>query len=244
MRVRERLAWMKWWGAFGVALILHIVSLWIWLPQALPPPVVQPASTRVLLISLSSPEPEIVVEDFVPNSIPEVVGLPPALVVEESPVDVEIDDPETDPESELAFVPVPAPKVIPDPEPELEQIIVDEGETALKSSPFDDSVLAVEDYTDVDGRFDVPPRALQTIKPNYPLEARREQREGDVLCEALITKRGRVERVHIVLGSGYRELDSAALVALRRARFEPATRRGQSVEATVQITIVFRLKGL
>lgn len=263
MRLRGRLAWVKWWGALGVALALHGAVFWVWLPHVLPPPVVQPVSTRVLLISLPPPAPEPIVNESVPEPPLEDVESSTPLVVEVSPVEVEVNElksgleplepdplpePEPEPEPELEperkiVKPEPEPEFEREPKQELKPLLIDDAVAEEKPLSSDDSVSAVEDHVDVDGRFDVPPRALQKIEPNYPLKARRKKREGDVLCQAVITKRGRVEIVSVVLGSGYRELDAAALVALRRARFEPATRRGRSVEATVRITITFRLTG-
>lgn len=228
----------------GVALALHGAAFWIWLPHVLPPPVVQPVSTRVLLISLLPPAPEPIVKKSVPEPPLRDVESSTPIVVEASPVEVEVNKlkPELEP---VKSDPLPEPELEPEPkqESEIEPRVIDDAVAEEKPLSSDDSVSAVEDLVDVDGRFDVPPRALQSIEPNYPLKARRKKREGDVLCEAVITKRGQVETVHVVLGSGYRELDSAALIALRRARFEPATRRGRSVEATVRITITFRLTG-
>jgi TonB family protein len=46
----------------------------------------------------------------------------------------------------------------------------------------------------------------------------------------------------LVQGSGARELDRAAVEAVRRWRFAPATRGGQPVEGSVQVPITFNLK--
>jgi len=254
MSSRRRLGGVKWSVALSVAVVLHVVVFRGVLPQAFPPPLVQPASTRVLLISLPFTEPDTIVEEHASDLPSERVQSPPPLIAEASPVETEVDDSERDPASELASDPSPEPererlKLEDEPEialkreqeQEAARPIADEPAVEEQSVPFDDSVLAVEDRADVDGLFDVPPRALQTIEPKYPIDARRRKREGDVLCEAVITKRGRVETAHVVLSSGYQELDEAALVALRRARFEPAVRRNRSVEAIVRITITFRL---
>lgn len=254
MSMRKRLDRLKWCGALGVALVLHIAVFWGFLPEAFPPPLAQPASTRVLIISLPFFEPPPTVDLRASEAPPERAEAPIPLVAEVSPMEMEVNASEGDRAHDRVPDPLPEPEravTNPDFEPqltsELEQAfvvqppIVDQPVPQEPSVPFKDSVLAVEDQVDVDGLFDVPPRALQTIEPNYPFEARRKKREGDVLCEAVITKRGRVETAHVVVSSGYHKLDDAALVALRRARFEPATRRGRSVDATVRITIVFRL---
>jgi len=106
-----------------------------------------------------------------------------------------------------------------------------------------DSVVAEEAGVDADGRFDVPPRLSRRIEPVYPIAARRDRREGDVICEARITAHGRVSVVRVVVGSGFPDFDEAALAALRSARFEPASLRGRSVESVVRLTLSFRLTG-
>ena len=88
---------------------------------------------------------------------------------------------------------------------------------------------------------DVPPSPRRPIKPEYPLQARQEQWEGDVTCAVHISPHGRVLEADIVQGSGHEVLDAAALKAVRAARFSPALKRGRPVELRVRLTVSFRL---
>ena len=55
-----------------------------------------------------------------------------------------------------------------------------------------------------------------------------------------VTGRGDVESLELEQSSGNRELDRAALTAVRRWRFRPATRDGREVAASVRVPIHFQ----
>jgi protein TonB len=77
--------------------------------------------------------------------------------------------------------------------------------------------------------------------PRYPAAARRRGIEGEVLVRVAVALDGRAERVEVVRSSGSALLDTAAVEALQRWRFEPARAGGQPVAATVEIPVTFRL---
>jgi periplasmic protein TonB len=77
--------------------------------------------------------------------------------------------------------------------------------------------------------------------PRYPAAARRRGIEGEVLVRVAVALDGRAERVEVVRSSGSALLDTAAVEALQRWRFEPARAGGQPVTATVEIPVTFRL---
>ena len=80
------------------------------------------------------------------------------------------------------------------------------------------------------------PRALNKIVPVYPRSARRRGREGVVMLEIAVSELGTVDEVAIIEGSGYKDLDSAAISAVRTARFEPATEDGNQVSGRLRLT--------
>lgn len=86
------------------------------------------------------------------------------------------------------------------------------------------------------------PKAIGRIEPVYPRSARRRGREGIVTIEAAVEETGQVGDVAVVATSGHDDLDSAAIKAVRKAKFVPANDNGQSVAAKLRLTFNFRLK--
>jgi protein TonB len=89
---------------------------------------------------------------------------------------------------------------------------------------------------------DTAARPLSTPAPRYPREAQRRRVEGTVLLRVHGGADGEAGDIDLVQGSGSRDLDRAAVEAVRRWRFAPATRNGQPVESAVQVPIAFNLK--
>ena len=86
------------------------------------------------------------------------------------------------------------------------------------------------------------PVALNKIVPVYPRLARRKGHEGSVVVEISITGDGAVSDANVMSSSGHRELDQAALEAVRNAKFSPATENGMSVSGRLRLTIEFKLE--
>lgn len=75
--------------------------------------------------------------------------------------------------------------------------------------------------------------------PVYPREAMRRGIGGSVRVQATVAPDGSVERMDVAQSSGNRDLDRAAMEAVRRWRFTPAMRNGQPVSETVVIPVDF-----
>lgn len=75
--------------------------------------------------------------------------------------------------------------------------------------------------------------------PRYPQEALRRNQGGTVKIRVTVASDGSADRLELAEGSGNRHLDRAALEAVRRWTFQPATRNGQPVSAQVVVPIVF-----
>ncbi len=86
------------------------------------------------------------------------------------------------------------------------------------------------------------PVALNKIIPVYPRSARRRGHEGCVTVEISVAEDGHVSGAEIVSSSGHAELDSAALGAVRTAKFAPATEDGGSVTGRLRLTFNFKLE--
>ncbi len=82
---------------------------------------------------------------------------------------------------------------------------------------------------------------LAPIRPAYPAIARAAHVEGSVVVEAVISKAGVIERLHVV--SGPPMLQNAALDAIREARYRPYRLNGEPVEVQTTITVNFRIGG-
>lgn len=85
------------------------------------------------------------------------------------------------------------------------------------------------------------PQPLSTPAPRYPPQALRMGAGGTVRVKVIVAADGSVERQELTTSSGNRYLDRAALEAVRRWRFQPATRGGQPVAAEVTVPIDFNL---
>jgi TonB family protein len=77
-------------------------------------------------------------------------------------------------------------------------------------------------------------------QPEYTSEARQLRVQGDVILRVTFTANGRVVVQGIVHGLGHGLDDEARRVA-QQIRFRPATRNGQAVDLTTNITITFQL---
>jgi protein TonB len=78
--------------------------------------------------------------------------------------------------------------------------------------------------------------------PDYPPMALLRGWEGTVRLRVTLDIQGHPSRVDLAASSGYPMLDESALAAVRRWQFQPATRLGEAVVATVEVPIVFKLK--
>ncbi|MFY0534604.1 energy transducer TonB [Nannocystis pusilla] len=87
---------------------------------------------------------------------------------------------------------------------------------------------------------EVKPKPLELPQPQYTEAARAAGIEGKVRVQLEVRADGSVGAV-TVLASLHPDLDDAAKVAARAARFEPATRCGKPVATTLTISIKFTL---
>jgi len=88
-----------------------------------------------------------------------------------------------------------------------------------------------------------PPTNLEVLskpQPAYTSEARQLKVQGDVILRVTFTASGRVVVQGIVHGLGH-GLDEEARRVAQQIRFRPATRNGQAVDMTTNITITFQL---
>jgi len=81
------------------------------------------------------------------------------------------------------------------------------------------------------------PAFRQRVKPDYPESLKNEEREGEAVLSACIDEQGRVTEVNVIRAT-HPKFAQAAVAALKRSRFTPATRNGSAV-ATVLEDLVY-----
>jgi periplasmic protein TonB len=82
---------------------------------------------------------------------------------------------------------------------------------------------------------------ITPIRPVYPAIARAAHVEGTVVVEAVTSRGGTIESLHVL--SGPVMLQNAAMDAIRAARYRPYQLNGEAVEVQTTITVNFRMGG-
>jgi len=84
------------------------------------------------------------------------------------------------------------------------------------------------------------PLVLQSrVMPSYPRQAMAMRREGSVLMHVTVTDAGNIADVKLVKGDPI--LGHAAVDAVRRWRYRPATLNGKPTQAETDVTLNFKL---
>lgn len=87
----------------------------------------------------------------------------------------------------------------------------------------------------------VEAKLIHPLSPHYPLAERRKKNEGKVAIECVVDKNGSTREFKVTTSSGFKELDEAAIKALRTAELESALQDGIPVESKFNVTIDFQL---
>ena len=82
---------------------------------------------------------------------------------------------------------------------------------------------------------------LAPIQPVYPAIARAARIQGTVVVQAIISKDGKIEQLHVI--SGPPMLESAATEAIQRARYRPFLLNNEPVAVETTISVVFTMGG-
>lgn len=84
-------------------------------------------------------------------------------------------------------------------------------------------------------------QAIETPQPMYPPAARAAGHQGTVVIGVVVSERGELLQAKVQRSSRSDELDAAALAAVRRWRFQPATDpTGRPIEAGASVPFTFR----
>ncbi len=83
---------------------------------------------------------------------------------------------------------------------------------------------------------------LKNPPPRYPRLSRRLGEEGEVILVLWVLADGTVSEVEVETSSGYPRLDKAALKAVKRWRYTPATRNGEAIAYRYRQPVQFSMK--
>lgn len=86
------------------------------------------------------------------------------------------------------------------------------------------------------------PLGAYQVKPRYPEAARRAGSQGTTLLKFHVLANGRVSDITIEQSSGHRDLDNAAVDAVRKWLFEPARMGTEPVASEVILPVIFQLQ--
>ncbi len=86
-----------------------------------------------------------------------------------------------------------------------------------------------------------PPKFKNIVKPIYPIEAKRAEKEGTVLLQATIDLNGISRNIKALTQLGF-GLEEASIEALQKSTFHPATQEGKVVVTMVKIPYEFKLE--
>lgn len=82
---------------------------------------------------------------------------------------------------------------------------------------------------------------IHRVEPIYPYLAIQARIQGDVILQAVISREGTIENLHVV--SGHPMLSPAAMNAVKQWRYRPYKLNGEPVEVETQVTVKFSLAG-
>jgi len=112
-------------------------------------------------------------------------------------------------------------------------------ESTQPAMPTADAPAAPASVALAPGEQPVPIKG-QMPPPRYPAAALRRGESGTVLVRVEVDTAGMPAGVALVQRSGSRDLDRAAMEAVRGWRFQPAQRNGQAIAASLVIPIDFK----
>jgi protein TonB len=224
-------------GWLGAALLYAtVIAGGLWVGWQVTPPEPWPeseAAFRVIFETPPAPQAEIIPA---PPEIPPVP--PPEAVAPPEPAPPPMAMAEPEPAEVLPQPPPPKPEP-PRPAARPAQAVRSATppatELPVASAPPQVAALPVIPPQPISGRAGNP-------KPDYPAEARRRGLQGKVVLLVEVSAAGLPASVAVATSSGHAALDQAALAAVQRWHFSPATRGGTPVAGTAQVPIQFRLE--
>jgi protein TonB len=125
--------------------------------------------------------------------------------------------------------PAPRETVTPPPEP---------APSVASSTPAPELTSANPPATAAPPAF-TEPIAISRVEPSYPAKALKKGERGTVLLKVLVSEQGSIVRVLVEQGIPGSELEAAAISAVLRWKYQPATENGEPVKAWAKARFVF-----
>jgi TonB family protein len=85
-----------------------------------------------------------------------------------------------------------------------------------------------------------PPKLIHQEDAQFSAEARRKKISGEVMVQCIVDLNGLPQELKVVKSAGY-GLDEQALKAVQQYRFAPATKEGQPVQVTINVSVNFQI---
>jgi len=246
---RERSPWpyrRRLWIAAGLAFAVHATVYFSGrhpLETAVEFGMEDPApSVDVELVEQAAPESAAAAAEPPPVPQPPMPEPPKPDPVPEPPKPDPVPEPPK-PDDMAPPKPKPTPKPLPKPAPAKPRAV---SNNAAQASPGATAATASSGLPGATGAKSGGrtggPGHLYNPKPAYPPESRAAGEQGAVILRVMVEASGRPGSVSLARSSGFPRLDRAALEAVRRWRFKPATRDGQAFAATVDVPVRFSLR--
>lgn len=172
----------------------------------------------------------------------------PADAAEPSVAQAPEPEPEPDVDSEpqpVLEAPKPAPKPEPKPKPKAKPVV----ESKSRST-----IPATDNANNLPASANAPPavhvqrgassgtaEVLRRVKPSYPTLSLRKGEEGRVVLNVLVKADGTAGDVNVKKSSGFPRLDTAAVNAVRRWKFEPYRVGGLAADHEYNVVVDFSL---
>jgi protein TonB len=84
-----------------------------------------------------------------------------------------------------------------------------------------------------------PPQLLEGSEPDYPAKSLKRASGERIQLKLLINDKGRISRVLVEHGTRFKDLEAAAVSAVLRWKYRPATENGTAVEAWTTAEFTF-----
>jgi TonB family protein len=110
---------------------------------------------------------------------------------------------------------------------------------AVPSAPDSTTAISSNAAERVEMSGDATEVVSHSVRPDYPLLARQMKVQGSVILEALISREGRIQNLHVL--SGPPILANAAQEAVRQWHFKPHFHGTDMVETQARITVNFTI---
>lgn len=201
--------------AVAIAVVLHAILLAIHFPEFRSEEVVPAEKQKIYVVQqvrFKPPPPQ--QQQEIPKPKAKKVPIPDPTPDEPEPIRLEEEiEPEVDlPDTDIVFDIPEGPPPSPEPEGPIQ---------------VGGDVLA--------------PTKVSAPDPVYTEIARKARVQGVVIVQAIIDKQGNVTNVKVLKGLGM-GLDQAAVDAIKKWKFEPATLNGKPVSVYYNLTVNFRLQ--